>query len=369
MHDLCLGFGLLGLPTLGFCYLGRLGLGFLGLGLLLGGSSLSNLLALGGIGILCGRRSAGRRDGLDLGAVKVVAESLELGSLVGALLILALDLEPPCRLGAGLLELLAGHLVPGHLFEAAVGALPHAVVEALLGHDLALEDVAKQQVVVHGLSDNLGGALLFKLDKGKVLACARLLVARQAQAGNGAELRKVLAHLVLVESVGDTANVDDAGLATRGLAGGITDSLGDAGDLANVLALFEKRHTVGLVIPRVQLSSENLRILVLIVVVFVLSDLFGGLLDRLGSLLLAVRFGSVFLGLCGLLQSRLRRGGSFGGLRLLCGSGRSIFGSYSGEVLENGHHMEEIGNSYPCACPWSRASRPWELAWWAQQPL
>lgn len=368
MHDLCLGFGLLGLSTLGFCHIGGLGLGLLdpglfGLGLLLGGSSLDSFLALSGISILCGRRSAGRRDGLDLGALKVIAESLELGSLVGALLVLALDLEPPRGLGAGLLELLSGHLVPGHLLEAAVGALPHVVVEALLGHDLALEDVAKQQVVVHGLGNDLGGALLLKLDKGKVLAGARLLVARQAQAGDGAELRKVLAHLVLVETVGDATNVDDAGLAAWGLAGGLADSLGDAGDLANVLTLLEKRHTVRLVVARVQFSSENLRILVLVVVVLVFGNLLGGLLDRLGSLLLAVRFGSLFLGLGGLLQSRLRRGRSFGGLRLLCRSGRSIFGSYSNEPLENSQEMERIGNNYLCACPWSRASRSWEPAW------
>ncbi len=336
MHALCLGFDLLGLAALGLCHLGRLGLGLFSLGLLnlglLNGSSLSSL-GLGGIAILHNSGGAGRRDGLDLGAVKVVTNSLELRSLVGALLILALDLEPPGGLGAGLLELLAGHLVPRHLFEAAVGALEEVLMDALLGYNLALEDVAKQQVVVHGLGDDLGGALLVKLDKGKVLAGARLLVARQAQAGNGAKLRKVLAHLVLVETVGDTANVDDAGLAAGGLACGVANSLGDAGDLADVLALLEKRHIVGLVVARIKFGSENQHILILLLVICGLGGLLGGLLDGLSNLLLAVRFGGLFLGFCG-LQSRLGRGSNLGGLGLLCGSRRSFFGSYSSASLE-----------------------------------
>jgi hypothetical protein len=106
---------------------------------------------------------------------------------------------------------------------------------------------------------------------------------------------------MLVETVGDATDVNDAGLAAGRLAGGLADGLGDAWDLANILALLEKRHTVGLVVAGIQLGSENERILVLSIVLVVLGGLIGclldGFLDGLGSLLLAVCFGNLFLGL------------------------------------------------------------------------
>jgi len=48
------------------------------------------------------------------------------------------------------------------------------------------------------LGRDLGRALLGELDEGVMLGRARLLVPRQPQVGDGAELRKVLPHLVLV---------------------------------------------------------------------------------------------------------------------------------------------------------------------------
>ena len=170
-----------------------------------------------------------------------------------------------------------------------------------LGDDLALEDVAEQEVVVHGLGDDFGGAGFGKLDKGEVLAGAGLLVATQSETADVAELRKVLFHLVLVETVGDAADVDDSSLAGR--LRGVLDLLGDLGDLANILPLLEEGSPLGnLVILRVQGGSENQSIVVLLCFAVV------GLLSRLFNWLFLLGLG---------LRGLLRLGGGLGGLLLL----------------------------------------------------
>lgn len=180
-----------------------------------------------------------------------------------------------------------------------------------LGDDLALEDMAEQEVVVHGLGDDFGGAGFGKLDKGEVLAGAGLLVATQAQTADVAELRKVLLHLVLVETVGDAADVDDSSLA--GGLRGVLELLGDLGDLANILTLLEEGSSLGdLVVLGVQSGGENKSVVVL------LSFAVVGLLGRLFNWLFLLGLG---------LRGLLRLGGGLGGLLLLQRDWRRIFGS------------------------------------------
>ncbi|KAI6773404.1 hypothetical protein HG531_000253 [Fusarium graminearum] len=168
------------------------------------------------------------------------------------------------RLGQRLLELVTGHLVPGDLLESSVGALEHIFVNLLLGNDSALENVAEQEVVVHSLGDNLGGRGLGELDKGVVLAGTGLFVSRESQRNNGTELLKVLSHLVLVETVGDATDVDNAGVLVGGL-GSLLNILGDLGDLANVLAGLEAGVALGhVLVAGIELLHDRLDLLALL---------------------------------------------------------------------------------------------------------
>ena len=63
----------------------------------------------------------------------------------------------------------------------------------------------EHKVVVHGLGDNAGDGGGLEFDEGVVARGASAFVAGEAQAGNGAELREILAHLVFVEAMGDAA--------------------------------------------------------------------------------------------------------------------------------------------------------------------
>jgi len=71
--------------------------------------------------------------------------------------------------------------------------------------------VAEEEVVVHRVRDDLGYISVRELDKGVMLALASALIAREAEASDFTELGKVGAHLVFVETVGDAAEVDNAG--------------------------------------------------------------------------------------------------------------------------------------------------------------
>lgn len=66
--------------------------------------------------------------------------------------------------------------------------------------------MSKHEIIVHCLGYEFGyrGRLEFK--KSVVTGCAGAFVAGQSQARNGAELGKVLAHLVFIETMGDTAD-------------------------------------------------------------------------------------------------------------------------------------------------------------------
>jgi hypothetical protein len=86
---------------------------------------------------------------------------------------------------------------------------------------LALEQVAHEKVVVHGLGNNLSHGFRGHLNVGVVSRCAslivyeqnaesptirtHLLVSGQTQSGDISELGEVLLHLLLVEPVGNSA--------------------------------------------------------------------------------------------------------------------------------------------------------------------
>src|SRR5690606_32667897 len=154
-----------------------------------------------------------------------------------------------------------------------------------------------------------------ELDEGKVLARARLLVARQPQPGDFTKLREVLLHLVLVETVGDASHVHDAGLAVAALC----RLLGDLGYLADVLAGLELRHRLVyalLLIAAVELLGEPLDSDVVGLLLLLLVVRIRCALARVGDWL----FDYGGLGLLGLLLLRRLRGGGGGldgGLGLL----------------------------------------------------
>ena len=100
-------------------------------------------------------------------------------------------------------------LLPGHLLELPVRALPHLRVALRLGHRANLEDGLEEEVAVHALGDDLRHLGVLELDKGVVLGLAGLLVAGETQAGDLAELAEVSAHLFLVETVRDVADVEN----------------------------------------------------------------------------------------------------------------------------------------------------------------
>lgn len=65
---------------------------------------------------------------------------------------------------------------------------------------VAFENVAEQQVVVHRTSDDIGHLLRLKLDEGIVLGGTGLLVAGQFEVKDAAELAEVRLHLGLEEA-------------------------------------------------------------------------------------------------------------------------------------------------------------------------
>lgn len=81
--------------------------------------------------------------------------------------------------------------------------------------------MAKEEVVVHGVGDNLGDAVVGKLEEGVVLAAAGLFVARETETRDFAKLREVGFHFVFVEAVGDALEDDYAALVGF-LGGGVS---------------------------------------------------------------------------------------------------------------------------------------------------
>ena len=84
-------------------------------------------------------------------------------------------------------------------------------------HHLGDKNLGEEQVAIHRLGNDLRHLALLELDEGVVLGSARLLVAGEAQARDGAELREKATHLLLVEAVGDVAHIQNA----RALGGGL----------------------------------------------------------------------------------------------------------------------------------------------------
>lgn len=128
------------------------------------------------------------------------------------------------------------HLFPSarHDLEFLASTSPEPGVDVLFGNDVADENVPKQEVVVHSIRNNFGHREMGKLEKGIVLGgtgllssesalvdamrmCkgikdTYLLVPRQPQPVDCAELFKVLLELILLEAPWQTPNEDDAGL-------------------------------------------------------------------------------------------------------------------------------------------------------------
>jgi hypothetical protein len=88
---------------------------------------------------------------------------------------------------------------------------------------LTLEEVTHEEVVVHGIGDDLGNRLRRHFDVGIVLGSARLHISRdpkkirrstylpvscKTDLGDVSELGKVLLHLVLVETMGNSTEVE-----------------------------------------------------------------------------------------------------------------------------------------------------------------
>jgi len=65
--------------------------------------------------------------------------------------------------------------------------------------------VPEHEVVVHGLSDDAGDGGGLEFEEGVMAGGTGTFVSGEAQAGYGAELGEVLAHLVFIEPVGDAA--------------------------------------------------------------------------------------------------------------------------------------------------------------------
>jgi hypothetical protein len=131
---------------------------------------------------------------------------LPLKTLGGALLLLGLILK-------GRLEFLVVSLTPVDHPIRAISTLEHFGMDFIDWNDLALKQVAKEQVVVHGLSGYLGNLGIFEFDESVVLGGASGTVATDPQSTDDAELGKVGAHFTLIEAVRDTANIYDPRLS------------------------------------------------------------------------------------------------------------------------------------------------------------
>lgn len=114
--------------------------------------------------------------------------------------------------------------------ELAIGSLETLFVDLFVRDDAALQQLIKQQIVVHRLHHDFSDTSVTELDKGVVLGGTSGAVSGQAQAGDFAKLSKVFPHFVFVEAVRNTSDVndgatghDDGGLwlfCNDGLAGG-----------------------------------------------------------------------------------------------------------------------------------------------------
>lgn len=76
----------------------------------------------------------------------------------------------------------------------------------LLRHELALENVAVHQIVIHGLRNDLGDRGRSKFDESVMLGAASHAVAGETKTGNVTELGEISAHLVFIETMGDTSD-------------------------------------------------------------------------------------------------------------------------------------------------------------------
>ena len=79
----------------------------------------------------------------------------------------------------------------------------------LFGEDVFyFKEVSEEEVVVHCFGDDFGDGKGGEFDEGVVLGGAGGFVAGEAEAGDGAELGEVGAHLGFVEAVGDAPDVE-----------------------------------------------------------------------------------------------------------------------------------------------------------------
>lgn len=172
---------------------------------------------------------------------------LSLSSLLGSLL-LSLSL-------ASAIELFGSNLCPWDLGKLATGSLEQVSMELGLAHHSALHKMAEEQVVVHGLGDDLGDLTVLEFEESEMLGGTSFLVARYTETGDLAELAKVAMEFFLVEPVRESTDVKGASwfgwsnFCLDKLAGlflsdglllgnGLGDALGDLDGLDNLLDLF-----------------------------------------------------------------------------------------------------------------------------------
>ena len=90
--------------------------------------------------------------------------------------------------------------VARNLLEFPVSSDPQLWMNLVLAHLLDLQQPSVDEVVMHGLLDDLGHVAVGELDKSVVFTGACLLVARDAEAGDLAELGEVRFDLFFEES-------------------------------------------------------------------------------------------------------------------------------------------------------------------------
>ena len=89
------------------------------------------------------------------------------------------------------------------MFKPPVRALPQLLVHLPRRHELAFQDVPEEEIVVHGGDDDAGDFHGCEFYEGVVLGGAGGAVAREPEAGDGAELGEVGTHFLFVKPMRD----------------------------------------------------------------------------------------------------------------------------------------------------------------------